>query len=321
MDELSYDTLIPLLKRDDELSDVIFEIGIRGEKFSGHQLLFALTSDFWKKLFYPEHDTNNHPTKVVKLSNVSVNGFKLLLDYVYTHQVNLTNRNALSIYNLSLFFQMKTLQNICKEYISKNLTLNSAIQLFNQNPIPIKPEYANQNLTKQEFSDEKYVTEFLYILNHFNDLIKKANCFNELKKETIKHFLVHRKKKKLRIELLLFRRLSERVKYHHFLKGDQPELSSVKFVTDNSNENNMNNNNLYGNDNDNKNFDDNQELFDLINYDLMDSESLLEVFYSNLIPSNKIFNKMFRIVSLKEKNLNFSLGKDRNTFFTNPKKL
>jgi hypothetical protein len=109
------------------LSDVSFAIG--AQCFFAHKVILASWSRVWRAQFTGAFAEAEGNKTAVRLEDVDPDMFLQLLQFLYTDAISLTNDNALPFLALANRFEIDPLQDMCIEYISPLITVDSCTHL------------------------------------------------------------------------------------------------------------------------------------------------------------------------------------------------
>ncbi|XP_033725613.1 BTB/POZ domain-containing protein 2-like isoform X2 [Pecten maximus] len=109
-------------------SDVTFIIGEERNRISAHKLVLLSRSPvFYAMLEGPMADKGE-----ITIPDISADTFKLFLRYLYTDKIDLTDRNVVPVFNVARKYCVDILVSLCEEFLSKNLTAESACVFLEQ---------------------------------------------------------------------------------------------------------------------------------------------------------------------------------------------
>uniref|UniRef100_A0A914QWB2 BTB domain-containing protein n=1 Tax=Panagrolaimus davidi TaxID=227884 RepID=A0A914QWB2_9BILA len=112
--------------QDPELFDIVFEI--EGKKLYADKLILSINSSTFKSMLSDRWISKNDS---IKIENYKFDDFKELLSFIYSGKCNITNENIFTILDMSEFYQIEDLKELCDEYLSKmELNLTNIIQLI-----------------------------------------------------------------------------------------------------------------------------------------------------------------------------------------------
>lgn len=119
--------LINRMRLRGEYCDVTLEAF--GMKYQAHKCVLAAASDYFKAMFTSrmrEKDLN-----YIELKESFGDGFaRLMLDYIYTGEVLLHEKNIFAILKLSSYFQISTLTELCQKFLISGLSKANCCESF-----------------------------------------------------------------------------------------------------------------------------------------------------------------------------------------------
>uniref|UniRef100_A0A914PYU8 BTB domain-containing protein n=1 Tax=Panagrolaimus davidi TaxID=227884 RepID=A0A914PYU8_9BILA len=111
--------------QDPDLFDIVFEI--EGKNLYADKLILSINSSTFKSMLSDRWISKNHS---IKIETYKFDDFKKLLTFIYSGECNLTDENIFTILDMSEFYQIEDLKELCDEYLSKmELNLSNIIQL------------------------------------------------------------------------------------------------------------------------------------------------------------------------------------------------
>ncbi|XP_050435406.1 BTB/POZ domain-containing protein 9-like [Adelges cooleyi] len=120
---------ISKLYLNERFSDVVFVVD--NEELHAHRLVLATHSGFFSKYFYGSFDESGRHK--VKIKEVSVTSFKILLKYSYTGRINLSRLEdavIVELFKIAHYYGFSNLQHSLSEYFRSNITIHNACSLF-----------------------------------------------------------------------------------------------------------------------------------------------------------------------------------------------
>lgn len=207
----SFFTSLNQLKLLDKLIDV--KIFVSGVEIHGHRVILASTIPYFEDMFTNDFTVDESVSHVhIKGDNLNGDAFKLLVDFVYTGTIEITNDNVLSIFIASSFLGLKNVTNCCANFIKKKLQVDNVInykqfaEIHNcQSLVNCAQVYIERHFesicTKDDFlnlplesiryiisSDELNVKSEKSV---FQALMRWINCDKEKRKEYLPSLLRH----------------------------------------------------------------------------------------------------------------------------------
>lgn len=99
-----------------------------GQEFLGHKCILASRSKVFAAMF--EHQMQENQTNIVNITNINADVLKEMLQYIYTGKVSDLNKMAIDLYAASDQYDLKYLQNMCEVEMSKNITVENAVEIL-----------------------------------------------------------------------------------------------------------------------------------------------------------------------------------------------
>nr|XP_054751225.1 ankyrin repeat and BTB/POZ domain-containing protein 1-like [Lytechinus pictus] len=112
-------------------TDVCFEV--EGDKFFCHKMFFTERSDYFKALFadhFSEVSLDENSIPVIKLSEISSEVFMQVINYLYSHSVNLTEDLCYEILVVADLYLLPGLKTFCANKIASQLTEENVFQVI-----------------------------------------------------------------------------------------------------------------------------------------------------------------------------------------------
>ncbi|KAJ3425375.1 btb/poz domain-containing [Anaeramoeba flamelloides] len=157
-------------------SDVTFYLGPNRKIFHGHRLLFAVSSPFWKKVFFSRGwKKRREEVSEVILKDLSADLFRILYNYIYKRKITLSNENYLKIYDLAERFQMEDLKNVCTSFFVSSIKPANALDMLDDPKI---------------FKIAQFKKQIIILITHnLTKVFVSYDCLNKLKTSTVRYLL------------------------------------------------------------------------------------------------------------------------------------
>ncbi|KAJ3440831.1 hypothetical protein M0812_14504 [Anaeramoeba flamelloides] len=169
-------------------------------KFYAHRLILSLSSNFFKKLFYPPNWKSQ--TKIVSkiiLNDISPTIFSQILNYFYVEKIELNKSNCFTILLVAKKFEVSQLVDQVVDYIVENINCANFLQA-SQEPLV--------------FGKEKNQAKMLrFLIDNFEKIKHLPTSFNCVPNKIIVQLLEKVKASIDQQEEELFIRLFERANY------------------------------------------------------------------------------------------------------------
>uniref|UniRef100_A0AC34Q9P6 BTB domain-containing protein n=1 Tax=Panagrolaimus sp. JU765 TaxID=591449 RepID=A0AC34Q9P6_9BILA len=115
----------------DETTDIVF--CVNGENIPAHIVQFTFHSPVFKAMlsdvWIPEGENGEKPVIPIDDDRVSAENFKLLLGFLYTGEVNITDDNAFALLNVAKMYDVESLVKRCEELLKRNLNDENVIDV------------------------------------------------------------------------------------------------------------------------------------------------------------------------------------------------
>lgn len=115
-----------VLYRDKQFVDVTIVVGSR--EFPCHRNVLALSSPFFMGLFSSDM-AESHQEKIT-LKDMDALTMELVLDYIYTGEVSLSEETVQSLLSASNMFQLLHLRTGCAEFMTNHITVSNCIGVY-----------------------------------------------------------------------------------------------------------------------------------------------------------------------------------------------
>ncbi|XP_050437812.1 BTB/POZ domain-containing protein 9-like [Adelges cooleyi] len=120
---------ISTLRLNDRYSDVVLIVD--GERLHAHRAILASRSTYFSKLFFGGFEETDKPE--VELGDISLTFFKIILEYIYTGQIDLSvlkDDVVLGLMDMTIFFGVPNLDFPLTEYLRSKINVNQVCTLL-----------------------------------------------------------------------------------------------------------------------------------------------------------------------------------------------
>lgn len=124
---------------------------IQDQEFPCHRLVLAASSPFFKAMFLSELEESKKREIVLKDVEPSIMG--MILRYLYTSDINLTEQNVQDIFMVANMYQIPSIFSVCVSYLQEKLVLGNCLAIFRLGLLLDCPRLA---LAAREFICERY---------------------------------------------------------------------------------------------------------------------------------------------------------------------
>ncbi|CAL1597023.1 unnamed protein product [Knipowitschia caucasica] len=122
---LLQDGLYDLLEND-KLVDC--KLKIKDKEFPCHRLVLCACSSYFRAIFLSDLDESKK--KEVVLEDVEPGVMGLILKYLYTSQINVTEQNVQDIFAVANMYQIPSIFTVCVSFLQKRLSLSNCLAIF-----------------------------------------------------------------------------------------------------------------------------------------------------------------------------------------------
>ncbi|KAM9789792.1 kelch-like protein 40a [Neosynchiropus ocellatus] len=145
---LLQDGLCDLLEND-KFVDCVLKV--QEKEFPCHRLVLAASSPFFKAMFLSELEESKK--REIVLKDVDPSTLGMILRYLYTSDINLTEQNVQDIFMVANMYQIPSIFSVCVSYLQEKLVLGNCLAIYRLGLLLDCPRLA---LTAQEFICERY---------------------------------------------------------------------------------------------------------------------------------------------------------------------
>ena len=101
---------------------------IQDKEFPCHRLVLAASSPFFKAMFLSELEEGKKRT--VELKDVEPGVMSMILRYLYTSDISLTEQNVQDIFMVANMYQIPSIFSVCVSYLQEKLVLGNCLAIF-----------------------------------------------------------------------------------------------------------------------------------------------------------------------------------------------
>ncbi|XP_056149941.1 kelch-like protein 40a [Lampris incognitus] len=217
---------------------------IQDKEFPCHRLVLAASSPFFKAMFLSDLEESKKREIVLKDVQPSVMG--MILRYLYTSDINLTEQNVQDIFMVANMYQIPSIFSVCVSYLQEKLVLGNCLAIFRLGLLLDCPRLA---LAAREFICERYQVivrdqDFLQLGPGELASIITSDALNvereEVVFESVMDWVGHDKEDRLknlldllccvRFRLIPLDYFSEKVEKHLYIKNNQEIKTELELV-------------------------------------------------------------------------------------------
>ncbi|CAK6972083.1 kelch-like protein 40b [Scomber scombrus] len=122
---LLQDGLFDLLENE-KLVDCVLKI--KGKEFPCHRLVLCACSSYFRSIFLSDLDESKK--KEIVLEDVEPGVMGLILKYLYTSKINVTEQNVQDIFAVANIYQIPSIFTVCVSFLQKRLSLSNCLAIF-----------------------------------------------------------------------------------------------------------------------------------------------------------------------------------------------
>uniref|UniRef100_A0A672G2I3 Kelch-like family member 40b n=1 Tax=Salarias fasciatus TaxID=181472 RepID=A0A672G2I3_SALFA len=122
---LLQDGLCNLLEND-KLVDCVLKI--KGKEFPCHRLVLCACSSYFRSIFLS--DLEESKKKEIVLEDVEPGVMGLVLKYLYTSKINVTEQNVQDIFAVANVYQIPSIFTVCVSFLQKRLSLSNCLAIY-----------------------------------------------------------------------------------------------------------------------------------------------------------------------------------------------
>lgn len=240
---LLQDGLCDLLEND-RFVDCVLKI--QDKEFPCHRLVLAASSPFFKAMFLSNLEESKK--KEVVLKNVEPGVMEMILRYLYTSDINLTEQNVQDIFMVANMYQIPSIFSVCVSYLQEKLVLGNCLAIFRLGLLLDSPKLA---LAARDFICERYQVvvrdqDFLQLAPSEVAIIITSDALNVEREEQVfeslmdwvKHDETNRVKDLpellhcVRFRLMPLDYFKEKVERHQYIRFSQDIKKELDLVRD-----------------------------------------------------------------------------------------
>ncbi|XP_073438286.1 kelch-like protein 40 [Dendrobates tinctorius] len=110
----------------DKFIDCILKI--KGKEFPCHRLVLAACSPYFRAMFLS--DLEESKKKEIDLEDVDPDVMGKILHYIYTSEIEITEKNVQDIFSVANMFQIPSIFTVCVSFLQKKLCLSNCLAIF-----------------------------------------------------------------------------------------------------------------------------------------------------------------------------------------------
>lgn len=228
------------LLNENKFVDCSLKVGDRC--FPCHRLIMAACSPYFRDIFFTEDGKEVENTKEVVLEDINPSILDMIIQYLYSAEIDLTDDNVQDIIAVANRFQIPSVFTVCVNYLQKKLSLGNCMAIFRMGLVLSCPRLAvaARNFIADRFELLHKDEEFLKLAPHELFAVIGGDSLNvekeELVFESVMAWARYDKEKRhkvlkdafncIRFRLLPEKYFREKVESDELVKSD-PELQTI----------------------------------------------------------------------------------------------
>uniref|UniRef100_A0A3Q3W288 BTB domain-containing protein n=1 Tax=Mola mola TaxID=94237 RepID=A0A3Q3W288_MOLML len=173
------------LLNENKFVDCTLRVGDRS--FPCHRLIMAACSPYFREIFFTEDGKEAENTKEVVLEDVNPSILDMIIQYLYSANIDLTDDNVQDIIAVANRFQIPSVFTVCVNYLQKKLSLSNCMAIFRMGLVLNCPRLAvaARNYIADRFELLYKDEEFLKLAAHELFAIIGGDSLNVEKEELV----------------------------------------------------------------------------------------------------------------------------------------
>ncbi|XP_041824665.1 kelch-like protein 40b [Melanotaenia boesemani] len=240
---LLQDGLCDLLEND-KLVDCVLKI--KDKEFPCHRLVLCACSSYFRSIFLS--DLEESKKREIVLEDVEPGVMGLVLKYLYTSKINVTEQNVQDIFAVANMYQIPSIFTVCVSFLQKRLSLSNCLAIFRLGLMLDCPRLAvsARNYACERFQFISKDEDFLQLLPNELAAILTNDSLNVEAEETVFEALMNwvsrdteNREKELpglldcvRLRLVTDDYLKEKVEKHKLISSNPELQQKLQLVKD-----------------------------------------------------------------------------------------
>lgn len=233
------------LLNENKFVDCTLKVGDRS--FPCHRLIMAACSPYFREIFFTEDGKEVENTKEVVLDDVNPTILDMIIQYLYSAEIDLNDDNVQDIIAVSNRFQIPSVFTVCVNYLQKKLSISNCMAIFRMGLVLNCPRLAvaARNYIADRFELLHKDEEFLKLAAHELFAIIGGDSLNVEKEEMVFEAVmawVSQDKERtkflkdafecIRFRLLPEKYFKEKVETNEIIKADPELQKTVQVIRD-----------------------------------------------------------------------------------------
>ncbi|XP_034409814.1 kelch-like protein 41b [Cyclopterus lumpus] len=231
------------LLNENKFVDCTLKVGDRS--FPCHRLIMAACSPYFREIFFTEDGKEMENTREVVLEDVNPSILDMIVQYLYSAEIDLTDDNVQDIIAVANRFQIPSVFTVCVNYLQKKLSVSNCLAIFRMGLVLSCPRLAvaARNYIADRFEILYQNEEFLQLAAHELFAVIGGDSLNvekeELVFEAVMAWVRHDKERVkvlkdafncIRFRLLPEKYFKDKVETDEIIKADPELLKTIQVV-------------------------------------------------------------------------------------------
>lgn len=173
------------LLSENKFVDCTLKVGDRS--FPCHRLIMAACSPYFREVFFTEDGKEVESPKEVVLEDVNPSVLNMIVKYLYSAEIDLTDDNVQDIMAVANRFQIPSVFTVCVNYLQKKISLSNCMAIFRLGLVLSCPRLAvaARNYIADRFELLRQDEEFLKLAPHELFAVIGGDSLNVEKEELV----------------------------------------------------------------------------------------------------------------------------------------
>ncbi|NXA62710.1 ZBT10 protein, partial [Mohoua ochrocephala] len=150
-------------------------IVVSGRVFRAHKNILVAGSRFFKTLYCFTNKESRNQTTVTYLDVVAVQGFSVILDFLYSGNLVLTSQNAIEVMSVASYLQMTEVVQSCRNFIKDALN----ISIKSEAPETVVVDYNRRSVSRDGLSPRDQKVASFWATRNLTSLASSIKTEND----------------------------------------------------------------------------------------------------------------------------------------------
>uniref|UniRef100_A0ACB8FEH9 Zinc finger and BTB domain-containing protein 10 n=1 Tax=Sphaerodactylus townsendi TaxID=933632 RepID=A0ACB8FEH9_9SAUR len=150
-------------------------IVVSGRVFRAHKNILVAGSRFFKTLYCFTNKESRNQTTVTYLDVVAVQGFSVILDFLYSGNLVLTSQNAIEVMSVASYLQMTEVVQSCRNFIKDALN----ISIKSEAPEAVVVDYNRRSVSREGISSRDQKVASFWATRNLTNLASSIKTEND----------------------------------------------------------------------------------------------------------------------------------------------